>query len=165
MEDDSCDPLIRIRFNHQFSSLIIIFISFEKLNVLSNFLSELKFKIHVYFQTYLQYTTESMLGLLFACKTLKRHFFVFLRSCWGPHTHNGLIRAPAHRSCREIRTGIAEAPHDLLKPLATFYITSYTGACQRGPLQPNLSHWLIAGLFMYITKHQDNIPGNVGEIL
>ena len=84
--EDSCDPLIRIGFIHEFSSLIIKFIGFEKVNVFVKLFERIKIKNARLFQTYLQYII--LKGLLFALRTLKGHFFALFT---GENFHNCFV--------------------------------------------------------------------------
>ena len=83
MEDDSCDPLIRIGFIHEFSSFITKLIGFEKINV---FMKRFK-RITI------------TLGLLFALSTLKGHFSGFFT---GESFHNCFV---GYGSCNIIFYG------------------------------------------------------------
>ena len=56
MEYNSCYNLIRVVFIHEFSSLIIKFIGFEKLHDFIKLFERIKIQNSRLLQTYLQYT-------------------------------------------------------------------------------------------------------------
>ena len=132
VEDDSCDSLIRIRFVHEFSSLIIKFFGFEKLNVF------IKLFVRIIPILPTIHYTESTLDLLVALRTLKGKFSIFFR---GEIFHSGLVG-----SCTSVLLGPrTTCLHHWLINNILHSSVSARPSWARGPIRANRSNRLIAG--------------------